>query len=59
MLVNGVFTGDMNEMTYDQYAAIMATKPTVQPYTAAQWAKMGTQQKVLLAFTYRRELATR
>ena len=47
----------MSEMTFDQYTAIMATKPSVQPYTATQWAKMGSQQKVLLAFTYRRELA--
>ena len=47
----------MNEMTYEQYAAIMVNKPSVQPYTAKQWAKMGSQQKVMLAFTYRRELA--
>ena len=49
---------DMTEMTYEQYAAIMANKPSVQPYTASQWAKMGSQQKMLLALTYRRELAT-
>jgi len=47
----------MTEMTYEQYAAIMANKPSVQPYTASQWAKMGSQQKMMLAFTYRRELA--
>lgn len=52
-----VHDDDMTEMTFEQYQAIMATKSGVQPYTERQWAQMSSQHKVLLAFTYRREMA--
>ena len=57
IVVRMVHDDDMTEMTFEQYQAIMATKSGVQPYTERQWAQMSSQHKVLLAFTYRREMA--
>lgn len=50
-------TPAVEPITFDQYAAIMATRPSVKPYTVSEWATMAAQHKALLALTYRRELA--
>lgn len=47
----------MKEITYAQYAQVMASRPSVKPYSEREFEKMGSQQKVLLALTFRRELA--